>query len=324
MLTVTDSDTTVSRLTTSEREGEFLAWADRLHMGRVTPTADITQFSADRADVYRSFGWDEDLAIKEDFNLRNSALQEALEAKEEVRLLFGRSLGDQLKLAQLCFWLSLSDTDCLDRVFLKVGQNDDDLLRDEGFEKPSVEELESYRSFWIAFASKDPRFLLGTLKSSNAVLAKAAERLLQEYPSSENGLSLAEAQILDAVALGISRPQELFDAFQETEENPYLLNWDFWAYLDRLCVRKSPLIECANGDDFLCPPKDLAWDDFYAQQLRLTVDGKNVLEGKTSYTELHFGERWVGGCLLKRESVWYWDYASKTLVRELCVPELTR
>lgn len=315
MLLVTDSDSTVSGLLETEIGGDALAWSDRLHIGRVTPTTDFVQFIEDRASVYGELSWDEDGVAAKDFALRNEVFFEALQEGEEIRLLFGRSLGDQLKLAQICFWLSVSDSVCLDRVFLKVAENRIQYFEDAGYERLNVRELADYRNFWMSYVGRDPRFLLSALTVENEAIARASKRLLMEYPSFENGLSLSEAQVLDAVALGMSHPKELFDAFQETEEYPYLLDWDFWALLDRLCSGKNPLLECSSGDAFMCPPKTLAWEAFHAQSLRLTIDGEAVLRGDSHLAALNFPSRWIGGCFLEKGSMWYWDYASETLTR---------
>lgn len=314
MLIVTNSDLTVGKLVSSGIEGDTLAWADRLHVGRVTPEYNLDLFVEKRALVYASLGWDEDSVFKADMKLRNDVFMKAISGTDEIRLLFGRSLGDQLMLAQICYVISFCGTSCLDRVTIKVSDTQSELLEVGGFEKPNLKDFEAYRAFWLAYASQDPRFLLSLTRSENNNVSASTRRLLQEFPSCENGLSLTEAQILDAIRLGVSGPQSLYEAFQETEAFRFLMNWDFWMILDRLCSGDRPLLEVESGAAFLCPPKSLAWGAFHDQSLRLTDRGQAVLAGDESYAEHDYSERWIGGSRQANGSFFFWDYSSETLL----------
>jgi hypothetical protein len=180
-----------------------------------------------------------------------------------------------------------------------------------------------YESVWTAFVSDDPMDLEKCFQSLESGLLKdAVDRLLREYPSAENGLSLTECQILDALSLGVTAPRELFEACRETESVPFLNNWEFWAILQRMTSGESPLIETVTGDPFLCPPRGLAWKAFEKQSLALTPFGERVLKAEEHCALDGFQERWIGGVQLAANRLWFWCYQTNSLTREPKVPSV--
>jgi len=138
-------------------------------------------------------------------------------------------------------------------------------------------------------------------------------RLLWELPSSENGLSLTECQILDAVALGVARPKDLFEAVSQAENRVLYNDWEFWALLEGMFLGAQPLLEIDDRGSFLRPPLELAWTDFEGQQFRLTDGGKRILNRQEGDWGA-LGERWLGGTKIDAESVWRWDYGNGRLL----------
>lgn len=150
----------------------------------------------------------------------------------------------------------------------------------------------------------------------HVTLAAAMERWLQELPSWENGLSITENQILDAVRLGVVFPQEIFEAVEETESAPFRTNWEFWQILARLTRGDTSLLRTQFERPFLCPPTDLAWVTFHDQKLELTETGRSALEGRIRGPQLRLPERWWGGTLIDGTNDWYWDYGRRAVVQE--------
>ncbi|MEM9159377.1 MAG: hypothetical protein AAGB46_10035 [Verrucomicrobiota bacterium] len=326
MIVFTSSDAAVNALTRLRLRDRSVAWSDPLYMGMVSPHWDLGAFASARAVAHRSFGWDEDKLVEKDFSLRNEFLQEAVSGEEEVALLFGPGVGDQLNLAHLLAWVTTHAAGVLQRTRLATSERNLDLLTDEeigdllaGAGEIFAAAADQYRGAWAAYVSPDPQFLENYLYQAadspySGKALNAVKRVLREYPSSENGLSLTEGQILDCLRLGLESPRELYEAYSQTEEHCYLRNWDFWAYLDRLAGGEKPLIETESGTPFLCPPKALAWDLFYGQKLRLTDWGSSVLNGDAM--TLCAEGRWIGGVQLEAGAMWYWDYPRESLTRE--------
>lgn len=81
-------------------------------------------------------------------------------------------------------------------------------------------EMAVYHSLWTAFISKEPKELEECYRNIDPGWPRnALFRLLREYPSLENGLSLTKCQILDSIELGISSPRSLYDRCFEVESN---------------------------------------------------------------------------------------------------------
>jgi hypothetical protein len=328
MIVLTNDVASVNALARGSRRLISWAWSEALHVGPVGKTLDLEIFARDRALVFQYHGWDECLEVEADFALRNKALLGALERQDEIVLLFGGGIRDQLSLARLVAWLRAQDPEGMNRV--KVSESDSVLAEesDEALEKRvvsaesvSLARVGDCQSVWKAFVSDDPRELETCRHSlESGPLKEAVNRILREYPSAENGLSLTECQILDAISLGVEGPLELFQVCQEAEAIPFLNDWEFWAILDRLATGASPLIETRGSDWFLCPPKALAWKSFQSQRFALTDSGKGTLRGEENYALADFQERWIGGVQLVKDRLWFWDYLADQLTRKPKIP----
>ena len=108
-------------------------------------------------------------------------------------------------------------------------------------------------------------------------------RLLEEYPSCDNGLSRVERQALEALRdHGPLTPVELFAANAAKEESIYLGDAVFFRYLANL----KPLIE----DNAITPL------------------GIEVLEGKRDWLAIKPAGRWIGGVHFEGANpAWRWD-----------------
>jgi len=331
MIVFTNDEATVNALARASKELDAWAWSEALHVGPVGKTYDLDTFARDRALVFQYHGWDESLEAESDFALRNDALRRALAGGREIVLLFGSGIRDQLALARLATWLNTQAKDALDRVRISVSEHNlasetDEALGDRALraEVPDRGRLNEYESVWTSFVSDDPTGLGKCCRSlEGGPLKTAAHRLLREFPSSDNGLSLTECQILDAISLGANEPLVLFEACKETESSPFLSDWEFWAVLERMTLGASPLIEIVDRDTFLCPPKALSCKIFQEQRFVLTAFGERVLKGEQHYGSADFQDRWIGGAHLSKNRLWFWDYRNNRLTREPGVPSVS-
>src|SRR5690606_31925176 len=151
----------------------------------------------------------------------------------------GNALNDQLQLAQIVSWLSRSEDGALARADMALANGslsefgDGELLEFAKHAKAlDAATADVYRAVWQAVTADGPwavESLFRRLRESqHDVLAAALQRWLQELPSVENGLSLSQGQLLDAVRLGVTSPRELFEAVEETETILFRNDWEFW------------------------------------------------------------------------------------------------
>ncbi len=325
----TNEEATVNALVRADARLDPVAWNDPLAFGRLPLAADLSVYVAERARILEAVYWDDFESVEGDFKLRNESLERAFESGVDVHLIFGGSLRDQLQLAQILCWVSYRSEKVADCIRLMVVDGplsifDDGALLEvtrEG-ERLDSATLEAYQSAWLAVTSPDPSHvarLYHRLRDDGQQLALVAalERWLQELPSVDNGLSVSECQILDAVRLGVRAPRALFDAVQETEAAIFRNNWEFWQLIDMLASGDDPALRASGGNAFICPPRDLEWIDFHEQELELTESGSRLLGGSLHNSQRASPERWLGGACIKSSSEWFWDYGAREIRHSL-------
>jgi hypothetical protein len=116
-------------------------------------------------------------------------------------------------------------------------------------------------------------------------LAPALWRLLEELPSTRNGLARSERHLLEAVAAGARTPADAFVASMAAEEAPFM--GDTTAF-DRL----EGLRGLVGGDG----------------ELHVTDSGHAVLAGEADRVALLGYDRWLGGVHVRApDALWRWD-----------------
>lgn len=327
MRVFTNEDATAHALSRAGLPHEALAWRDRLAFGPLSAKAREDAFVELRASAFEAAGWDEYRVAAADFRLWFDGVLDVWESGEEIALVFGASLADQLKIGWIVDWIASRHATRAREARLILERRDPSGLEGDellellaGGEPIGARRVDGYRRFWRAAAGDDPSVWAGLMADLRAApelepLAAAAERWLQEFPSADNGLSLTECQILDAIALGVGRPLELFEAAQATEELPFRCDWEFWSIVDRLACGDAPLVGTDSGKAFLCPPKALAWEEFRAQRLVLTGRGEAALRGGAENAAAGLPQRWLGGALLGGATEWRYRYGTRALER---------
>jgi hypothetical protein len=329
LLHVTNGDVAAGRMREGGLGGEYLPWRDALHDGPVPLTDSLEALSAIRARHLAVQGFGEAVRIASEFAWRDATLARCGQFGEVV-LWFEHDLYDQLQLIQALDWLD----GCADRVpvsLVVVGAYPG-IDRFVGFGQLSPAQLvglldarvpatpqhfAAASEAWRAFRQPDPRAFAGLLERDTPELPYlhgAVLRLLEELPSTVNGLSRTERAALDIVGRGIGRPTDVFAELQSLEERPWLGDWSFWAILAGLARGAAPLLETAGGRPFSHPPAGLAGPPFEAQVLRLTRAGREALENRRDAVKLHPIDRWLGGTHLVPGAVWRWDEQVRQLV----------
>jgi DNA-binding transcriptional LysR family regulator len=161
------------------------------------------------------------------------------------------------------------------------------------------EQFDLAASAWRAFTSPDPGLLQRLCQSDTSALphlSAAVRRFLQQYPSTRDGLSRTEHQILQVVSEGASTMGAAFRADQRLDDPQFMGDATFARYLRGLGACRNPLLHVDEHGTLM------------KITLRLTAAGRNVLEGRSDHIALNGIDRWLGGVHLSDPgSVWRWN-----------------
>jgi hypothetical protein len=294
--------------------GTYLAWNDSLHDGPVPQTSTLSELSDIRAQALASFGWSEYDKLQPGFAARDRTLQD-FRKHQDVVLWFEHDLYDQLQLIQLLDWFEQQDLEGINldlvqidsypgvRPFYGLGQlSGPQLARLFPMRKRVTHAQRSIATeVWRAFRAEDPTDLAAISQQKFAempFLAAALVRFLEEYPSTRDGLSRTERQLLQAVASGRRKKADIYMESRKQEDVPW---GDLSVYLRLawLSVGPNPALIESSKNEF-----------------SITDAGQQLLEGKADWIKLQGGiDRWLGGVHLTGEQPkWRWDNEKKTLI----------
>ena len=161
---------------------------------------------------------------------------------------------------------------------------------------------------WAAFRSDDPRAIEALLAGDTRALpflAKALRRYLEEFPSTENGLSRTEQEAISLIAAGTQTTWDVFSQMHTHEDAFFIGDLSFWTVLRHLATLQPALIELdvKNGDQTIP-----------SGTIRLTRAGEQVLAGQADRVRLCGIDRWLGGVHVEGPApVWRWDRAAGRL-----------
>jgi hypothetical protein len=294
--------------------GTYIAWNDPLHDGPVPHTQTLSELSDVRAQALAGFGWGNHEKLRADFANRDRTLQD-FRKHQDVVLWFEHDLYDQLQLLQLLDWFEQQNLEGINldlvqidsypgvRPFYGLGQlSGTQLARLFPMRKRVTHTQRSIASeTWRAFRAEDPTDLLAISQQKldeMPFLAAALVRFFEEYPSTKDGLSRTERQVLQAAAVGKRKKQEIYMESRKQEDVPW---GDASVYLRLAWLAAGPtpaLIEA---------PKN---------EFTVTDAGRQLLEGKDDWIKLQGKvDRWLGGVHLTGEQAqWRWEADKKTLI----------
>lgn len=317
-LHVTNGDSAADTLRTTGAVERIVPWRDALHDGPVPDVPDPelrrirTEFLLDDpAERQRSLRW---------FEQRDQTL--AGNRDSHYVLWFEADLYDQLQLVQILARLHELRVPA-DRITLicigeylgiahfgGLGELDSDQL--EGLLTSaaiplSAASLELATRAWAALRASDPTGLAAIVATRSPELrfvAEAFDRLSREYPSTRDGLSLAERRILAAAGNQVSAAVDVFQRMWAREPRPYLGDALCWLIMDRLTGARTPLLEA-----------DPSGTPVHARtRLRVTPAGQRVLAGEADHVRQSGIDRWVGGVHLTGDDVrWRWDEGTESI-----------
>jgi hypothetical protein len=325
MLLVTNGDLAAERIEEVVPSGDVLPWRDVLYEGPVEAGLSDRELGEERARFLADRGWASANETARSFAERDAVLAD-FARHDEVVLFFEHDLYDQLQLIQVLDRFLGWDLDST-RLSLVVA---DEYLGDLGPERLRAL-FESRREVtdddfvlacraWEAFRSPDPTrisMLLDDGTFALPFLRPALSRHLEQFPSTENGLTRSERQAMEAISGGRNVLNEVYVASHQEREHPVFLgDTVFASYVEDLSDAETPLVEFEGGETIRAPRVDEGELEFWDKKATLTEAGQKVLGCERDRVELNGIDRWLGGVHLVGEDTWRWDRADRALERQ--------
>ncbi|MBR0821676.1 hypothetical protein [Bradyrhizobium liaoningense] len=242
---------------------------------------------------------------------------------ELIELWFDPEPNSQLQLIWILDYLrsepSIASSLRLRRVDFDLRGADPTELRHRDVRELDIEEsdFEIARLAWEAYRAPTPELCSGLLDrplGQLSFLKPAMEDLLAELPSPTTGLGATEARLLELIASGHNRTDELFrpGALGTRVFDP----WELGALLEGLAFGPAPAIAGLDGKLATLDPDNGRGRNaaFRRSRLSLTEFGEAVLEGREDFRRQNPIRRWWGGTLLTSERLWRWDAQRRSLV----------
>ncbi|HXJ93370.1 MAG TPA: hypothetical protein VMT20_10880 [Terriglobia bacterium] len=284
--------------------GEVLTWKDVLHEGPVPCGLSLDQLRPIRAHFLAEGSGQLESTILGELEKRDRTLAGFAEF-EEVVLWFEHDLYDQLQLIQILDWFSRKDLGktklsliCTDRYLGML--TPDELLELYPKRVPvSPGKLELAARAWEAFSAADPNSIVELFQEDTSdlpYLQGALLRHLEQFPSTRNGLSRTERQILEIADAGLSRVGSVFCADRDREERIFMGDLVFNTYMHRLANARVPLVEIDRDEKL-----------FWNAEVAITAEGRALLRAEFDNVRVNGIDRWLGGVHLHGSRVWRWD-----------------
>ena len=327
-LHITNGDSATPGIVATDPSADVIPWRDVLHEGPVPGGLSLADLSIVRARFLAGGAPGSLEEITRSFAERDDYLRRFTDY-DEVTLWFEWDLYDQLQLIQILDFLAdhtpeeLAETGTTLSIVETseyLGEMEVDRFpRCFDERKPVTEQmLSAGRAAWSAFRSGEPRGLAGLVNATEQAplrfLPGALKRLLEELPSTANGLSRSERQILEAVSQGPLTFTEIFKRTSAREERIYCGDAAVASYIERMSQHMFPLLSYPTGESIDAPRTDEDSRAFRNSQIALTETGRQVLCDDRDWLELGGSGRWLGGLHIDGSCRWRWDSAAETLV----------
>lgn len=313
-LHITNGDSVVQTWRDASLEGDYLSWVDSLVDGPV-PALPREELRDVRARFVAATGWDTFENVRRALGKRDQTLRRWPDC-DEVILWFEHDLFDCLQLLQLLDYFAEYGSELHGRLKLIQIGSFPGVERFDGLGQLSAPQLLSLlpqakpitaaqlhlgRSAWQAFTSPDPSAFAAYANVDHAelpYLRSCVARWLEEFPSSTNGLSRTENQLLRAAAAGMEDAREIYRSSQRAEEAIFLGDSSAFRLLDHLASAAKPALL-----------KQSRW------KYEVTEFGRAVVAHEADWIEINGLDDWRGGVHLTPKSDWRWDAAERVLVQ---------
>ena len=320
MLHIADGKSVAGTLRESGIPGDVAIYGDLMFEGPAPAGLDPQAWRDTRARFLADIGL---CATLDEARQYMQACDDALAAfsqHEHVVIWLDHSLSDQLILIKVLDWFSRRDLGGLKLSlicigahpgmdnFVGLGQLEANQLASLADTRLPVSgaQLRTAQSAWQAFTSADPSNIERFIQTDTSALpfiASAFRRHLEQFPSTEQGLSRTEQQALSVLREHgpLSGPR-LFVAVQRMENPLFMGDISFYRMMSDLAAANHPLVRIS----------DTALNRLGL--VTITEEGQKVIEGRTDQIELNGIDRWLGGVHLTGNSnVWRWNRTSKRL-----------
>jgi len=300
-LNIVNGDACIEMMKEAQIVGDFLPWRDFLHEGSVPVNLTLEELSLVRANFIANYGFGKFDDRKKDFEKRDKKLN-SYKLYDKVVLWFEHDLYDQLQLLQLLSWFATQNLEKTELTLIctnnylgeSSAQQIEKLLH---YETPILNEhFELAKKAWFAFGQDTPEKWAKLLDESTAILPflqGAIYRMLEEYPSTEQGLSRTAYQALLVISNNISDPLDIFIKGQSFEERKFMGDVIFWKILEDFETYK--VIKKQEG------------------KLGLTILGEQLLNGQKNWLSISPLKRSIGGVNLSLDNLWCWDKKKKNI-----------
>lgn len=327
VLHFTNGDSAVKGMRAGGITGEIIPWRDVLHEGPVPPGLPLDELSNVRAEWLTANVLGDREAMRREFRERDDFLRRHSDY-DEVVLWFEWDLYDQLQLIQILDFLADSVDDRSEtgtRLSIVsyegyLGNLDPDAFEGLYEKRSSVTDsmLRAGKGAWHAFRSHDPRDLEKTARSGNhelEFLDLSLWRHLEEFPSTLNGLSRSESQILEAVSQGPLSFHEIFKRVANREERIFCGDLTMALYIERMSLTDEPLIVYTSGERVDAPKTEEDSRAFRNAEMGLTSAGREVLSCDRDWISMGGSDRWLGGAHLEGpRAAWRWNPDTRTVM----------
>lgn len=307
VLHITNGSSAVDIMRKSGLEGDLLPWDDVLHVGPVPAKLSFEALSEVRAEYIINQGWADADMVDRLFRERG-VLMSHIEKYEKVTLWFEHDLYDQLQILEILNYLSTVSFDiskitmvCTENYLGRLNAEEMAALK-QYEEAVSQEQISLAVKAWEAFRCATPLEWYELLKEDTSALPflrGAVLRMLEEYPSSPNGLSRIQNDILDIAVQGEERIGKIFTAQQKREERVFLGDAVFIDIINDMLNEVAPLLSIDSTEE----------------KVTITKLGLEVLMSKRHWLEDHTVNKWIGGVHLSRDNIWLWNAESQKIER---------
>jgi len=337
VLHVTSGDLVAEGIRRSGLPGDVLPWRDALNEGPVPGGLSLEELSRVRArfvaDHLEARPYDR---VLKEFAARDARL-ESFRRFREVTLWFEHDLSDQLQLIQLLHWFALRDPAGVRLSLICIGEYPG-VKPFHGLAQLTPQQLAGLRETrrdlssaqltlgdraWNAFSSEHPLRLQQLMRedlSALPFLRAAMLRHFEQFPSTRDGLSRSERQILQTLAAERLELGTVFRRSQiESEERPFMGDAPFLLHVGFL-MQGEPLIEFEDGRGFSIEPGPPDPADLWERRLRATEPGRKVLNGQVDRLRYQPIDRWLGGLHLQGDPAWRWGHRRHAIVAQPGAP----
>jgi len=312
-LFITNGDNTVKIMQELNFKGDILPWRDVLHEGEVPLELTFEALCKVRTDFIVGQEWGTKEDVKQHFDHLIKTVDK-LHNYKSIELWFEHDLYDQLHILQILDLLADKNIEevsliCTDNY---LGEQSPTSLAKlyHYHQKITSGHYELAKKAWSAFRRDNPLALQALLNEDTSILPflhSAIERLLQEYPSCDNGLPRSMQRAFEFIAQGVDKPWKVFEAYQRSETARFMGDSSFWAMLESYINTPNALLKSSTKQK-LSPPFDKE------EKLTLTPLGVEVMNAQKNWWDLGKIDRYIGGVHINKRNSWCYDRKSRKTI----------